>query len=336
MQKLQKILNVKIINTNAIITQDILREKYGEIKLKNYFDFDDGFIKKKFNEKSEGLNKKQLFTKVFNEKNGFKNQVTLAYHYKNTEKFNLTNNFHLKNKNISRIKLYTENFILDDEIKIIASIKSFINNFSFEEIKFKVTQEDIDRGFIEKRWDRIMISDKISFNTNNKNFVVEIDNHLEVSSSIFVKGNLKITGNVNDDVFIKIAEKSIKLFDKNSKVTGIAPVLLNSTFDFGQNLDRDAIYQIFKNEDFCVTYDNSVSSAVNIKYFTNDFNDGKCHCQIKCTRSSNKYHINSCGVITVLVFSSGKINITGKETFENFEKVQKIIHDTILKNIHVN
>ena len=102
--------------------------------------------------------------------------------------------------------------------------------------------------------------------------MVEIDNHLEVSSSIFVKGNLKITGNVNDDVSIKIAEKSIKLFDKNSKVTGIAPVLLNSTFDFGQNLDRDAIYQIFKNEDFCVTYDNSVSSAVNIKYFTNDFN----------------------------------------------------------------
>lgn len=113
--------------------------------------------------------------------------------------------------------------------------------------------------------------------------------------------------------------------------------LINSDFDIGFKIDRKKLFNILLDKyDLFVTFDPCHYQGVNLKYFinydNNKNNNGKCLCENKdnkniCKGKGNGYGENDCKKMTISIFQSGNIIITGKcELKQLYESYDFIIN----------
>jgi TATA-box binding protein (TBP) (component of TFIID and TFIIIB) len=125
-----------------------------------------------------------------------------------------------------------------------------------------------------------------------------------------------------------------QLANNNYKVA-----LINSDFKIGFEIKRDKLYTILIN-----TYDNKCSfepciyPGVKIQYFWNACNNNKngvCGCRTECSvGKSDGNGENRCKKITIAVFQSGCIIITGAQTTEQIDEVYEYICNVL--NTHID
>ena len=166
---------------------------------------------------------------------------------------------------------------------------------------------------------------------------------------LFKNGSMQLTGCISIENFVevltilceelckvrailepvKMKKMIIKPFvgsPKNLDVTKVNKInirMINSNFKIGFNVDRDELYQVLLNDDVECTYEPCVHACVNIKY----------------------YH-NKKDKVSIFVFESGAIIITGgkskdhvkaaydfitKKLFDNYKQVVKTDIDAVLK-----
>ena len=102
------------------------------------------------------------------------------------------------------------------------------------------------------------------------------------------------------------------------EITKFNIVMINSNFDLGYKIDREALYSITKKENLPAIYEPIKHACVNIKY---------------------KYDIKK--TISIFVFESGKVIITGSNESDHIIKAYQFInnllnkykHDILLQNI---
>lgn len=114
--------------------------------------------------------------------------------------------------------------------------------------------------------------------------------------------------------------------------------MINSDFKLNFNVDRDKLYELIRSDiKMRCVFDDSIYPGVKIYYYWNLFNkdnNGICQCsnKKKCNGKGNGLGDNKCKKVTVVVFQSGSVMITGANSDHQIQHV----HKDILKIINDN
>ena len=109
-------------------------------------------------------------------------------------------------------------------------------------------------------------------------------------------------------------------------------VLINSDFDIKYKVQRDILHREIVDAGMYSSYEPCIYPGVNIKYFFNsNQSNGICKCSAICNGKGDGCSDGGCKKITVAVFKSGKIIITGANSLEQihcaYTFINKIIQD---------
>ena len=113
--------------------------------------------------------------------------------------------------------------------------------------------------------------------------------------------------------------------------------LINSDFYIGFKINRNNVYDFILNEENIICdYDPCIYQGVLIKFYWNNsksVQNGKCNCTIPCNGKGVGYGNGECKKITISVFQSGNIIITGKCIREEINYIYNFIVELFHKNI---
>lgn len=171
-----------------------------------------------------------------------------------------------------------------------------------------------------------------------------------INVKIFNNGKIQMTGIVYEeqgrdilkyliDLLLKLdsnleKEDEGKLINnKNIDITKYQIVLINSDFDIGYNIDRDILHRHFINLGLYSSYEPSIYPGVNMKYFNNTINKtGVCNCKKMCRGKGNGIGDGNCKRITIAIFESGKILITGNINKKELDSKYEFIKNLMISN----
>ena len=165
-----------------------------------------------------------------------------------------------------------------------------------------------------------------------------------VNMKIFKNGNIQMTGIKNIPDGILCIDMLIDLIKSNSDGNNIVSnleninrsdykiQLINSDFRVNLEIKRDVLYKILIYYDIVCSYEPCIYPGVKIQYFWNEAKNGKCSCEEHC---STKKKNSICKKITIAVFQSGCIIITGANTILQVNDSYKFICSTIQSNLNL-
>ena len=97
-------------------------------------------------------------------------------------------------------------------------------------------------------------------------------------------------------------------------------VLINSDFSIGYKVKRDVVHREIVDAGMYSSYEPCIYPGVNIKYYYNQNTDnGICQCNTPCTGKGCGKGDGCCKKITIVVFMSGEIMITGARSRNDLE-----------------
>ena len=162
------------------------------------------------------------------------------------------------------------------------------------------------------------------------------DNLFKYNVKLFKNGNVQMTG-VKDvecgkaiiDELIKIIKITNKLCEEHD-IVEIEDLfnckyntrLINCDFKVSYKVNRSILHKLVntKNNLTC-SYEPCIYQGVKISFYMNDYSlDGICRCPKKCLGKGPK---TICKKITIAVFQSGCVTITGSTTIQQLEFVYK-------------
>ena len=170
-----------------------------------------------------------------------------------------------------------------------------------------------------------------------------------INLKLFCNGSITMTGckdeNTGPYVINKLIQefidhKEVFNYDEDQtdiKMDGFKITMINSDYFVGFRIDLIKLETILANKyQLFFSYDPKIYAAVKISFMwneNNEVNNGLCSCEKKCI-VSNKKAIkakNKCSIITVAIFNSGKIIITGSNDMKKTKDAYKYIN-AILKD----
>lgn len=168
---------------------------------------------------------------------------------------------------------------------------------------------------------------------------------------MFKNGNIQITGVKDIDagrcmidklvLMIKhVSDTNDKAVDcvESLKTTNYKVALINSDFKVGFEIRRDKLYTLLITcyENKC-SFEPCIYPGVKIQYFWNINNhhkDGVCYCSSQCsTGKSDGNGDGHCKKITIAVFQSGCIIITGAQTLQQIDEAYQFICNVLKEHI---
>ena len=188
---------------------------------------------------------------------------------------------------------------------------------------------------------------------NQTTMIIKINQNY-TNLKLFKNGNIQMTGVKNElvgkqsiDILIEeirkiyqkdniIVENIDMLQNKNFEIN-----LINTDFKINKKLKREELHKLMITKyNIISSYEPCIYPGVKIQYFYNQENtdkDGICKCSGKC---SGKGKNNSCGdgnckKISILVFQSGSIIITGSSNREQIDETYNFIKKVFTENIEI-
>jgi len=165
-----------------------------------------------------------------------------------------------------------------------------------------------------------------------------------VNVKVFNNGRIQMTGLKSKEQGINILkiilenlnnlteEVRSKILDNISpEITKSDIVLINSDFDMKFKITQENLQRIIVSQGYYSSYEPTIYPGVNIKYYFNEERQrtGICNCDCPC---DGKGKNGVCKAITVAVFNSGKIIITGGQSYKHLNTAHKFITDLINEN----
>jgi TATA-box binding protein (TBP) (component of TFIID and TFIIIB) len=176
----------------------------------------------------------------------------------------------------------------------------------------------------------------------------DADKDIYISTKIFKNGNVQMTGVRSDQrglenigvihgIVAGAYEKDSNVVDdiKALKPSAYAVRLINSDFKIGFPLRRDVLYKImmssYKNN---CSYEPCIYPGVKIQYFYNkeaSVKNGVCSCSVPCIVGKKcGCGDRQCKKVTIAVFQSGSVIITGAQYIDQIDEVYAYIHDILV------
>ena len=147
--------------------------------------------------------------------------------------------------------------------------------------------------------------------------------------------------NLNKECIGNESDKSI--YNIEQIVENFNITLINSDFDIGYKIDRKKLFDILLDKyELFVTFDPCHYQGVNLKYFinyeNNKENTGKCLCNIIdkniCKGKGEGNGNLDCKKMTISIFQSGNIIITGKCDLKQLDESYKFIINICNENFN--
>ena len=184
---------------------------------------------------------------------------------------------------------------------------------------------------------------------NQLTFIIALDSEKSINVKLFKNGKFQMTGlRTDDDGYraLNIIINSIKGIDgicENNKLMrykSLDIILINSDFEVGFKIRRDELFKIIGNHGLYVVYEPDIYPGVNSKYYYNKQtvgspNDGICCCSSNCDGKGSGDGEGNCKKITIAIFQSGSIIITGSKTHEQMHLAYNFINRLISKHITI-
>ena len=97
------------------------------------------------------------------------------------------------------------------------------------------------------------------------------------------------------------------------------------------NINRELLHREIIENDIYSSYEPCIYPGVNIKYFinNNNHNNGICNCESLCNGKGDGYGDGDCKKVTIAVFKSGKIIITGGQNKRQINESYQFITNFI-------
>tara|TARA_B110001469_G_C9642361_1_gene323376 strand:- start:1386 stop:2198 length:813 start_codon:yes stop_codon:yes gene_type:complete len=246
-----------------------------------------------------------------------------------------------------RISTMTAVCNISDEINLKTCYDKLVINDIIHFIEFK--------GFPDKGFSKKSVKKKRKIK-DKKVFYNQITVHVFLGKIINVKifnnGRIQMTGlkfREQGEKVIRVLIDEINkyndddcIFKGKLELENYKIVLINSDFDIKYRVNRDILHREIINIGMYSSYEPTIYPGVNIKYFYNNINEaGVCNCSSKCNGKGSGKGDGDCKKITIAVFNSGKIIITGGNSFDqvliSYEFINSLLSDKIkYENIITN
>ena len=125
------------------------------------------------------------------------------------------------------------------------------------------------------------------------------------------------------------------------KIKDYKIVLINSDYYLGFEIKRNVLHELLINKyKIFSSYEPCIYPGVNSKYYFNEHYlenecQGKCYCDVYCDGKGTGFGNGQCKKITVAIFQSGSIIITGARNMEQIKCAHTFINCVIDDNYEV-
>ena len=128
--------------------------------------------------------------------------------------------------------------------------------------------------------------------------------------------------------------KDLNLLKEDTEMIDNKIVLINSDFDMGYEINRDQLHRKIVESNIYSSYEPCIYPGVNIKFFINqnNYEDGICNCYNICNGKGCGCGDGDCKKVTIAVFKSGKVIITGGQNRDQIERSYNFITTFINSN----
>lgn len=227
-------------------------------------------------------------------------------------------------------------------------IKTIIENGESDTI-VGLCYKDIRVGDVKKlkKCKDKTVNKKNNFYNQVTIIIKPFNDHKNVNIKFFLNGSISMTGCLNEDDglnainnFLSVIKNHPDVFYDKSHIGTISVAkynitMINTDYILGFKIDRMNLYKlIVKNYSIYVSFDPTIYQGVKISYMwnkNNNLKDGLCKCAKQCRLEKNLRKKNVCKIVTIAIFQSGKIIITGassiEQTDESYEFINKILYD---------
>jgi len=155
---------------------------------------------------------------------------------------------------------------------------------------------------------------------------------------LFNNGKIQITGLKGETQAPNLIKELLAYFKsldliEDITLVGYKIVLINSDFSMGYEIDREKLHRDIIHNGLYSSYEPCIYPGVNIKYYVNENNiDGICNCCAICNGKGSGLTDGDCKKVTIAVFKSGKIIITGGQNTDQIEESYHFINNFIDSN----
>lgn len=218
---------------------------------------------------------------------------------------------------------------------------------------FSVTEEDIELGYIEFDFDEISFASAIYFNGFEEAPECYLDFIIELNLFMFSSGKIKLTGCLHEyhiDMGLKCLKESLKMCESAQAIFGVhvddfhviskKSIMINTDFSFPFKIKRFELDQIVRQKyNLMSSYEPCSHPACIIRLYVNPTYtfDGTCHCKevhnSKRGCTGKGLEQNNCKGITVLVFQSGKVILTGSRDLKQVKIGHGFIKNLIERHV---
>jgi TATA-box binding protein (TBP) (component of TFIID and TFIIIB) len=248
-------------------------------------------------------------------KRQFENQATLIFHFENGRYVNIKV-FH--NGKIQMTGVRSK----EEAHKIVIRLIEIIKETKVSMVNWDDIQKDS------------------SWLTKNQYIYTTIENKKEVKRLIMVD-NVYTWVDYPDDIIneLKIDTPAIPDITK-IKMTDFETVMINSNYSIGFNIDRSKLHLILKRKYNIYATLEATYQAVKSYYFfdsNNQDHNGVCKCDVPCfvIKEQQKGVTPPCSQVTIAVFRTGSVIITGGCTLEQTIVAYNFINRVIKENYNL-
>ena len=203
---------------------------------------------------------------------------------------------------------------------------------------------EINKGINDKKLSKKKLeSKKYFYNQLTLHIHNSLKKNKRVNVKIFNNGRIQMTG-INSGIvgsttmeivlkeFLNLSDKE-EIFSETDiqQIGDLETVLINSDFDIHHEVDRECLHRTIVENGYLSSYEPCNYPGVNIKYYFNPYkrNFGICDCEKPC---NGKGLNDTCKKITIAVFKSGKIIITGGRNKHHIQTAYEFITEFINEN----
>lgn len=257
-----------------------------------------------------------------------------------------------------RIKIgFDEDIQIGHKLTLLTSVTRKSQESELQHIQYELTEDDVNNGYTYFHFPNGCYAHTLYIDSD-KEIIVDIDFVVEVNMFMFTSGKIKIAGctqeaqidkamnvlmNYMEDNLGKNTMKELFGRDKDDfQIIGKNPVMINSDFAGNYEIKRYELDALIRRKyNILSSFEPCTHPAVIIKYYHNaSYSDGNgcCLCPEyygephKCSGKGNGKVAGECKTVTILVFQSGKVILTGGRHLDQVNSGYKFIQNVLREN----
>lgn len=167
----------------------------------------------------------------------------------------------------------------------------------------------------------------------------------EVNVKLFANGGIQMTGVINEEfallslnwllMFIKKLSKNPFEFPERAGICKYSTQLINTDYSLKYDINQELLHKILvEHYRLFSMLEKTMYQGVNTKYFINTSSkrEGICSCEKICKGKGNGSGDGECKKITLSIFRTGKIIITGARKMEQITQSYNFLNKVINNN----